>query len=247
MGKAATACDSVEGRATPLVLELSDFQSCVDCAAAIAELGVVPDTLVLNAGINTFGDLELVNGIEKIFVVNFLGHFVLVNRLLPAMRAQGAGRIVHVSSRSGYRQAPPVGIDFDNLRGEKAFDAGEAYGRSKLANALFSLELADRLQGSGITSNAIHPGLVQTNIARTAPAVIRGAFDLLGGLIARTPAEGAATQVYVATSPRLDGVTGAYFEDCNPVTVGGNHHMTDSAMAERLWQVAEEMTAGYLA
>ena len=246
MEKAAAACESVEGRATPLVLELSDFQSCVDCAAAVADLGVVPDTLVLNAGINTFGDLELVGGIEKIFVVNFLGHFVLVNHLLPAMLEQGAGRIVHVSSRSGYRQAPAVGIDFDNLRGEKAFDSGEAYGRSKLANALFSLELAERLEGSGISSNAIHPGLVKTNIARTAPAVLRGAFDMLGGLIAKTPAQGAATQVYVATHPRLEEVSGAYFEDCNPVNVGGPHHMTDSAMAERLWQVAEEMTGDYL-
>jgi len=244
--KAAAACDSVEGKTTPLVLELSDFQSCVDCARSVAELGLVPDTLVLNAGINTFGDLELVNGIEKIFVVNYLGHFVLVNHLLPAMLERGSGRIVHVSSRSGYMQAPAVGIDFDNLRGEKAFDSGEAYGRSKLANALFSLELAKRTEGTGVTSNAIHPGLVKTNIARTAPALLRGAFDMLGGLIAKTPAEGSATQVYVATHPMLETVTGAYFEDCNPVTVSGPHHMTDAAMAERLWQVTEEMTAGYL-
>jgi NAD(P)-dependent dehydrogenase (short-subunit alcohol dehydrogenase family) len=246
MEKASQACASVEGRATPLVLELSDFQSAVDCAAAVAELGVVPDTLILNAGINTFGELELVGGIEKIFVVNFLGHFVLVNRLLPAMLEQGSGRIVHVSSRSGYRQAPAVGIDFDNLRGEKAFDAGEAYGRSKLANALFSLELADRLQDTDTTSNAIHPGLVQTNIARTAPVVIRTLFDFAGGVIAKSPAEGAATQLYVATSPRLQGVSGAYFEDCNPVQVSGPHHMTDSAMAKKLWSVAETMTGDYL-
>ena len=244
--KASKACASVQGKATPLVLELSDFQSAVDCAAQVAELGLTPDILVLNAGINTFGELELVNGIEKIFVVNYLGHFVLVNRLLPLMQAQGEGRIVHVSSRSGYRQAPAVGIDFDNLRGEKTFDAGEAYGRSKLANALFSLELAARLEDSPITSNAIHPGLVQTNIARTAPVVIRRGFEYLGGFIAKSPAEGAATQLYVATHPSVAGVTGAYFEDCNPVTVSGAHHMTDKPMAERLWTVAEEMTNGFL-
>ncbi len=247
MEKARDACASVEGKATPLVLELSEFQSAVDCAARVAELGLAPDMLILNAGINTFGDLELVNGIEKIFVVNFLGHFVLANHLLPLMREQDKGRIVHVSSRSGYRQAPPEGIDFGNLRGEQSFDAGEAYGRSKLANALFSLELADRLKGSGITSNAIHPGLVQTNIARSAPTLIREGFEWFGGLVAKSPAEGAATQVYVATSPRLEGVSGAYFEDCSPVVVtGAPHHMTDKPMAERLWSVAEEMTAGYL-
>ena len=89
-----------------------------------------------------------------------------------------------------YSGAPEAGIDFDNLRGERDFDAGEAYGRSKLANALFSLELAKRLEGSGVTSNVIHPGLVKTNIARTAPTVMRVAFELLGGIIAKTPAEG---------------------------------------------------------
>jgi NAD(P)-dependent dehydrogenase (short-subunit alcohol dehydrogenase family) len=246
MAKAAEACASVAGKTTPLALELSDFQSAVDCAAAVAGLGLVPDTLICNAGINTFGELELVNGIEKIFVVNFLGHFVLVNRLLPMMLEAKAGRIVHVSSRSGYRQAPAVGIDFDNLRGEGQFDAGEAYGRSKLANALFSLELARRLEGSGVTSNAIHPGLVKTNIARTAPTLIRSAFELFGGVIAKSPAEGAATQLYVATNPRLEGVSGAYFEDCNPVQVSGDHHMFDRAMASRLWSVAQDMTADYL-
>jgi len=202
--------------------------------------------LICNAGINTFGELELVNGIEKIFVVNYLGHFVLVNQLLPMMLAADAGRIVHVGSRSGYRQAPAVGIDFDNLRGENTFDSGEAYGRSKLANALFSLALAERLEGSGVTSNVIHPGLVATDIARTAPAPLRLGFEWLGPLFAKTPARGAATQVYVATSPLLDGVNGAYFEDCNPVTVSGDHHMFDRAMAQRLWSEAQGMTKGYL-
>jgi NAD(P)-dependent dehydrogenase (short-subunit alcohol dehydrogenase family) len=244
--KAEIACASVDGETTPMALELADFQSAVDCAAAVRALGRGLDMLICNAGINTFGDLELVNGVEKIFVVNVLGHFVLVNQLAPLMREQGHGRIVHVSSRSGYRQAPSEGIDFDNLRGEQAFDAGEAYGRSKLANALFSLELAQRLEGSGVTSNAVHPGLVKTNIARTAPWVVRKAFDLFGPVIAKTPAQGAATQVYVATSPALERVNGAYFEDCNPVQISGAHHMTDVAMARRLWDTAAAMTAGYL-
>ncbi|MEH6585905.1 MAG: SDR family oxidoreductase [Halioglobus sp.] len=244
--KAKKACASVGGHTTPLALELSNFQSAVDCAKSVSSLGLSPDILVLNAGINTFGELELVNGIEKIFTVNFLGHFVLTHHLLPLMQVTQSGRIVHVSSRAGYRQAPAVGIDFDNLRGEKSFDAGEAYGRSKLANALFSLELAERLQGTNLTSNAIHPGLVKTNIARTAPAPLRTAFELLGGVIAKSPAQGAATQLYVATSPNLEGVSGAYFEDCNPVKVSGQQHMTDQAMARQLWSTAETMTAQYL-
>ncbi len=244
--KAEVACDSVDGATTPVALELSDFQSAVDCARQVIDAGLVPDMLICNAGINTFGELELVAGIEKMFVVNFLGHFVLVNRLLPAMQAKDSARIVHVGSSSGYTQAPAHGIDFDNLRGEKHFDAQEAYGRSKLANALFSLELAERLTGTRVTSNVIHPGLVKTNIARTAPGLIRTAFDLFGGAIAKSPAQGAATQVYVATQPALQGVSGAYFEDCNPVQIGGEHHMFDATMASRLWQEAQEMTAAYL-
>jgi len=246
LAKATRACESVAGTTTPLALELSNFQSAVDCAESVASLGLTPDILICNAGINTFGDLELVNGVEKIFVVNFLGHFVLVNRMLPLMKAAAPSRIVHVGSRSAYMQAPSVGIDFDNLRGEKAFDSQEAYGRSKLANALFSLELSKRLEGSAVTSNVIHPGLVKTNIARTAPAVLRKAFEWFGGLIAKTPAQGAATQVYVATSPALDGVNGAYFEDCNVVSVSGDHHVFDAPMAARLWDTAEEMTRDYL-
>jgi NAD(P)-dependent dehydrogenase (short-subunit alcohol dehydrogenase family) len=244
--KAVDACASVEGNTTPLMLDLADFQTAISCSSAVQMMGLTPDILVCNAGINTFGDLELIEGIEKHFVVNFLGHFVLVDRLAPDMIARGSGRIVHVGSASAYRRAPAVGIDFDNLRGEGEFDAREAYGRSKLANALFSLELARRLEGTGVTSNVVHPGLVKTNIARTAPPVLRGAFDLLGGLVAKTPAQGAATQVYVATSPRLEGVSGAYFEDCNPVQVEGDHHLFDRAMASRLWNLAQALTADYL-
>ncbi len=246
MEKARKACDSVEGETTPVVLELSDFQSAADCAQTIKKMGPPIDMVICNAGINTFGELELVDGIERIFRVNHLGHFVLVNRLLALQALSENGRIVHVGSMSGYAQAPAMGIDFSNLRGEKEFDAGEAYGRSKLANALFSLQLAKDLQATKITSNVIHPGLVLTNIARNAPALLRKGFEWLGPMFAKTPAQGAATQVYVATHPSLAGVSGAYFEDCNPVIVAGPHHINDEAMAEKLWEVSLEMTEGFV-
>ena len=242
--KAQKACESVEGTTTPVALELSNLQSAVDCAQAIGALNLAPDILICNAGIGRFGELELVNGIEKIFLVNFLGHFVLVDHLLPTFNKPA--RIVHVGSRQAYLSAPEVGIDFDNLRGEKTFNSDQAYGRSKLANALFSLELAKRLRGSGVTSNVVHPGLVKTNIVRNAPVLLRTAFDLFGGTIAKTPQQGAATQVYVATNPKIEGVNGAYFLDCNPVTVTVPNHNTNEAMAARLWTTAEEMAQGYL-
>ena len=244
--KAQKACEKIEGATTPLELELTNLDSVRDCADNIFQLGLVPNMVICNAGINTFGDLELVQGIEKTFFVNFLGHFVLVNHLLPKMTQNGTGRFVHVSSRSAYKQAPSVGIDFDNLRGEGKFNSGEAYGRSKLANALFSLELSRRLQGTGITSNAIHPGLVLTNIARSAPMLVRKAFEFLGPYIAKTPEEGAATQVYVATNPALQNVSGLFFENSNAVVVKGRHFLNDQFMAESLWKTAEEMVGSYL-
>ncbi len=246
LAKAETAAGAIDGRVTPLALELSDFDSVAACADQVRGLGLPLDMLICNAGINTFQDLELVGGVERMFVVNHLGHFILVNRLQDLVDMAAQGRVVHVGSRSGYGQAPAVGIDFDNLRGEGIYDAGEAYGRSKLANALFSLELAKRRANTSTTSNVIHPGLVQTNIARTAPGFIRGGFDMLGGFIAKTPEQGAATQAYVASHPSLVGVSGAYFEDCNPVIVSGPHHMNDAEMADRLWRESEDMTAGYL-
>ena len=245
--KASKACSSMPGKTTPVALELSSLESVLECSKTIAKLSLPIDILVCNAGINTFADsVELVNGVERTFAVNYLGHFVLVNRLIPLMKQAQESRIVHVGSMSAYIQAPAVGIDFDNLRGEGVFDPQEAYGRSKLANALFSLELATRLKGSNITSNVIHPGLVKTNIARTAPIALRKAFEWFGHLIAKTVEEGAATQVYVATNPDLMGVNGAYFEDCNAVTVSGDHFIFDKPMAESLWSTGEEMAQGYL-
>ena len=245
--KAREACESVPGQTTPLALELSDFQSVVDCAAAVQQLGVSLDALILNAGMNSVGgDLKLVNGVEQMFVVNFLGHFILANHLAPGMVAAGGGRIVHVGSQSGYLRAPPEGIDFDNLRGEGEYNAIHAYGRSKLANQLFSMELAKRLEGTAVTSNALHPGLVNTNIVRNVPEIVRRGIKLLGTVVAKTPEQGAATQVYVATNERVAGVNGAFYVDCNPALISGEHHMFDVPMSRKLWATAEEMTAGYL-
>ena len=104
--KASKACSSVIGKTTPVALELSNFDSIIECADAIAKLSLPVDILVCNAGINTFSDLELVNGVERTFVVNHLGHFVLVNQLMPLIKESEESRVVHVSSKSAYVQAP---------------------------------------------------------------------------------------------------------------------------------------------
>jgi NAD(P)-dependent dehydrogenase (short-subunit alcohol dehydrogenase family) len=242
--KAQAACASVEGRTTPLVCELSDFDSVVACAEQVQALDVSIDVLMCNAGIMALPKLEQVNGLEKQFVVNHLGHYVLTRRLLPQIEAAPAARIVVLSS-IGYRNAPPEGIQFDNLSGDKGYRAFSAYGQSKLANALFSRELARRYAGSNVSSNAVHPGMVATNLGRYITGKPRDPdAPLRKGF--KTPEQGASTQVYVAADPRLVDVSGYYFEDCNPVVPTGPH-MQDDALALRLWEVSEELTAGYLA
>ncbi len=244
--KAKKACDSVQGNTTPVALELSDFESCVACADTVKAMGMPLDMLILNAGIGSFTDFELINGMEKIWVINYLGHVVVTMNLLPLVQEAENGRIVHVGSQMGYLGAPAVGIDFDNLRGEGEYDAGQAYGRSKLGNALFSLQLSELLKDSDTTSNVIHPGFVKTNIGRNADGFIGFLYNNVAQVIQKTTAEGAATQVYVATNPLIAGVSGAYFEDCNPVVVNVPNHVYDKALAARLWQETQGMLEGYI-
>jgi NAD(P)-dependent dehydrogenase (short-subunit alcohol dehydrogenase family) len=244
------ACEGMPGTITPLALELADLDSVNRCAATIAELGLTPNIVICNAGMMTFGEIELVDGIEKMFFVNFLSHFVLVNNLLPGMLDQDTGRIVHVSSDSAYKkdsfkQVSAKGIDFDNLHGEGPFNDGAMYAQSKLANALFSFELSHRLKGTGLTSNAIHPGSVFTNIVHSAPKEMREQVKEYAHRL-KTPAQGAATQIYAATSPDLSDVSGAFFTDCNPVIIDHAHFLEDKTLAEELWNVAEKMAGNHM-
>ena len=237
------ACDSVEGRATPLVLELTEFETAVRCAEQVRAMNTPLDILVCNAGA-VFDELWHVNGIEAHFVINHLGHFVLVNHLLDLVTAAPQGRIVIVGSRA-HRSAPEDGIQFDDLAGDSWFDMQAAYGHSKLANGLHSLELARRLQGTDATSNVVHPGFVVTNIARNLGRWREMAFQVLGGIVLKSPEQGAATTCYVAASPDLEGVSGCYFANSNPATPTEN--MRDPEMAARLWEVSEELTRDFAA
>jgi NAD(P)-dependent dehydrogenase (short-subunit alcohol dehydrogenase family) len=239
------ACAGIEGKATPVVLELSDFDSVVACAESIRAFDTPIDALVCNAGV-LLVQLEQVRGLERQFVVNHLGHFILVNRLLDRVIAAPQGRVVVVGSMS-HVQPPPGGIQFDNLSGQGW--ERQAYGHSKLANGLFSFELAKRLAGTRATSNSLHPGVVATNIMRnlnfTPPAGGGNRGGGSGGFSFEQPAQGAATSCYLASHPSLEGVTGLYFVDCNPAEPSALQK--DPALAERLWQVSEELTRPYLA
>jgi NAD(P)-dependent dehydrogenase (short-subunit alcohol dehydrogenase family) len=246
--KADAACRKVTGITSPVQLELSDFNSVVACAKSIRSIRAPIDILICNAGYyGGSGQRELVDGIEKHFVVNHLGHFILVNRLMDRLYFAWQGRVVVVASRTAYLDAPESGIQFDNLGMRGNYNDGVAYGHSKLANVLFSLELRRLVKGTRITSNALHPGVINTEIDRNMSSLKQGAFAVwsaIGG--AKSIAEGAATSCYVATSPILGSTSGQFFEDSNAVTVSGKNHMQDAEMASKLWQVSEDLTRDYL-
>lgn len=243
--KARRACEKVQGVTSPVELELSDFDSVVACADVIRGLNAPIDILVCNAGMRG-GAHAQIDGVEKHFQVNHLGHFLLVNRLIDRMYYAFQGRVVVVGSRAAYRSAPAAGIEFDNISGERGYSVGKAYAQSKLANSLFSLELARQLTGTRITSNSLHPGVINTHIVRHESTLIRTAFSLFTAVSGKTIAQGAATSCYVATSPLLGSTSGAFFEDCNAVTVGGDHHLYDTEMAANLWRLSENLVGDYL-
>jgi len=246
--KAKSACDSVGGRTTPFALELERWDSIVAASDLVRTLGMPLDMLVCNAGIMALPQLEQVYGIEKHFVVNHLGHFILVNRLLPQVQAARQGRVVTVSSL-GYQWAPPDGIEFDNLSCERGYEPNKMYGQSKLANGLFSLELARRLRESGstATSNSLHPGIINTNLGRHFDEWKRVLSKLIGWTFMKSIPAGAATSCYLATAPALASTSGHYFEDCNPVVPQPGKHMDDALLARRLWDESTRITAEYLA
>jgi NAD(P)-dependent dehydrogenase (short-subunit alcohol dehydrogenase family) len=229
------ACKSIRGSATPLALDLADFPSVVACANEIQAMNVSIDMLILNAGI-LLRDLQQVNGIEKHFVVNHLGHFILANRLLDKVLAAPQGRVVVVGS-GNHRDPPPGGIQFDNLSGK---GWSNRYHHSKLANGLFSLELARILRGTRATSNCVTPGATLTDMVRDLPGNTPASLKQR-----KSPAQGAATVCYVATNPALAQVSGEYFADCNPAPQGA--YQKDAAMASRLWDVSAKLTRPYLA
>jgi NAD(P)-dependent dehydrogenase (short-subunit alcohol dehydrogenase family) len=241
--KARDACKSVRGQTTPVVLELTDLESVSAAAEQVRALNVPLDILICNAGIMELPELEQVNGIEKQFFVNHIGHFVLVKQLLAQVKAADQGRIVNVSSGRATGNAPDGGIQFDNLSGAIDYDPGKAYGQSKLANVLFTLELARRLQGSTATANAIRPGVIATNLGRHMPRWKVVALETVGSLFTKTIGQGAATTCYVATAPALSETSGYFFEHCNPIQAGG--YTEDRELAAQLWAASEEIAGDY--
>lgn len=245
--RAEKACRSVVGVTTPVELDLGNFESVANCADTIRSMNTPIDMLICNAGYHGGrNERQFIDGIEKHFAINHLGHLIFVNRLLDRLLVAAQGRIVIVASRSAYKQAPAAGILFDDLRFDNEYSDSLAYGHSKLANVLFSLRLSELLRGTRISSNSLHPGVINTEIDRHFNRAMQFGFKMLTAVSGKTIAEGAATTCYVATNEQLATTSGAYFEDCNAVVVQGHNHLYDVPMAEKLLQISEEITSDYL-
>jgi WW domain-containing oxidoreductase len=236
--KAREACATVSGETVPLACELSDPASVRGCVASVAAAGIRLDAMICNAGIMGLPKLARVHGYESQFFTNHIGHFILVTGLLGQLTE--TGRVVMLSS-TAHTRAPEGGIAFDNLDGGKGYDPWRFYGQSKFANLLFAKELARRLADTRRTANAVHPGVIRTNIIRHNP-VLNVAAAVVSPLFFKTVAQGAATQVYVATSPGLANVSGEYFADCNVATPRADAR--SAATAKQLWEVSERIVAG---
>jgi len=236
--KAQAACDQVGGETTAVPCELSDPASIQACVAEVRAIGRPLDAIICNAGIMALPKLNQKHGYELQFFTNHVGHFILVTSLLDALADNG--RVVMVSSDAHHR-APPEGIQFDNLTGERGYSPWANYGQSKLANILFANQLAKRFEGTGKTANSLHPGVIHTNLGRSMNPIARGAMALGAPLVLKSIPEGAATTCYVAVHPSVEGVSGKYFADCNESHTASRGR--DEAMAAKLWEASEKIAA----
>ncbi len=230
-------------------IDLADPASIDAFAARVLASGRPVHLLVNNAGIMAVPFARDARGFESQLAQNHLGHFQLTARLWPALvRANGA-RVVSLSSRGHARAA----VDFDDPHFERRpYDKWSAYGQSKTANVLFAVALDARGQGRGVRAFAVHPGAVLTDLSRSVPEEELRALraNLAPGTV-KTTEEGAATSVWCATSPALDGMGGVYCEDCDiavavpadfPEPRGVRPWATDPTLAERLWTLSEAWT-----
>ena len=194
------------------------------------------DVLVNNAGGFWAHRHVTADGLEHTFALNHLGPFLLTSLLLDRLTASAPARIITVSSGAHARGR----IDFDDLQGERNYSGQRAYSQSKLAGVMFTYELARRLEGTGVTATVLHPGVVRTSFGAEDQAAYLAVMIRVARLFMKTPAQGAATPIYLASSPEVEGITGRYFVNRKPKTSSKASY--DTAAAARLWQVSADLT-----
>lgn len=220
-----------------IAADLSTLEGIMQAAMTFKQRHTRLHILVNNAGALFNRQILTSDGLEKTFALNHINYFLLTILLLDTLKASAPARIVNVSSRWHEKMST---LDFENLQGEKKYNGGEAYSRSKLCNVLFTYELARRLQASGVTVNVLHPGYVDTGFAQNNGLVYRVFAKVASSIFAQKPAQGAQTSIYLASSPEVEGVTGKYFAHCQETQSSPASH--DQTAAEKLWQVSLELT-----
>lgn len=194
------------------------------------------DILVNNAG-GIFSERKLTEeGFERTWALNHLSYFLLTSELLELLKRSDRARVVNVSSDAH----DGAKLDFTNVQGEKSFGSLRAYGASKLANVLFTFALARRLEGTGVTANCLHPGVVGSGFGQNEGGPVKWFFKIAKPFIL-SPAQGAKTSLYLASSNKVEGVTGKYFYKCRPVRPSSRS--LDVELQERLWNLSVEQTA----
>ena len=194
------------------------------------------DVLVNNAGGFWAHRHLTADGLEHTFALNHLAPFLLTSLLLDRLTASAPARILNVSSGAHARGR----IDFDDLQGERNYSGQGAYSQSKLANVMFTYELARRLDGAGVTATVLHPGVVRTSFGAEDQATSIAVMIGVARLFMKTPAQGAGTPIYLASSPEVEGITGRYFVNRKPKTSSNASY--DTTAAARLWQASIDLT-----
>jgi NAD(P)-dependent dehydrogenase (short-subunit alcohol dehydrogenase family) len=232
--KAEVEAKSGSGSVEMMLADLGSLGSVREFARKYEDSHDSLHVLLNNAGSVRLRRSLTVDGFEATFQVNYLSPFLLTNLLLPLLKKSAPSRIVNVSSAAHYGGH----IDLGDLQLQKGYGVMRAYSRSKLALVLFTRELARRLEGTGVTANSLHPGTVATNIWGSAlgPASFLGK---VARLFLISPEKGARTQVYLASSPEAEGVSGEYFE--SSAKRRSSDESYDQALAERLWDASAAM------
>lgn len=224
------------GQVSLIRCDLADLASVRAAAAKYKQKHDRLDVLLNNAG-GYFSERKVsADGYEYTFAMNHLGHFLLTEELLPLIKQSVPARIVNVSSEASRTGS----INFDDLMMEQKYSGFRAYCQAKLANIVFTNELAKRLQGTGVTATSLHPGVVNTNFGADASGFMKIMIKLVKPFMT-TPAKGASTSVFLATSRQVEGVTGKYF--ANSKEKKANKEAHDPAILKRLWEVSAELVA----
>jgi retinol dehydrogenase 14 len=224
-----------DGRVDLFIADLSSQSQVRDLAEEL--LQTLPRIHVLINNVGGYFDSRHVTAdrLERTFALNHLAPFLLTSLLMEKLKQSASARVVTVSSN-----AQATGrIDFSDLQGERSYSGARAYSQSKLANVLFSYELARRLKGTSVTSNALHPGVASTSFGTDDPATVQRIFIPFLRPFMKSPTQGAVTSIHLASAPELEQVSGRYFANSHPKKSSGPSY--DQATAARLWQVSADL------